>query len=230
MEDLEKWLQLYPNIMDLSFKMLTALVAMISLWRLFVNLHTQRRIEKSKLMIELTKATAEFSKLIVDLENIEPGTDFKCEEYQARNFLRLLETTMLLIEEKTVTDEEIFPLLAYRTFTFLNSKLVIEKFLSGPGNRQTARHCAAFALYHRLFRYLVLRFKEKNLQWALENYNLVRDGEVFDKDKHLYWSKLMDNAIKVYIRHKGRNGKVTKKGLDRNRNRVEKWFQNDFAA
>lgn len=190
-------------IMLMSLQILAATGGFVAVC---INLVQSKKIEKSKFIHTLTVAALEFSPALTKLDSSSEPLNQPDDKEHARSFLRLSESIMLLVEEKVITAEEIFPLLGYRILTFMNHPWVRETMLKQNEGRHAPRSCGAYALYQCLFTHLTDRFSS-NIPMALLDFKHI------DYRNSLYWEADFTGAVAVYYEHK-RKGK--KKVMDSN--------------
>ena len=106
-----------------------------------------------------------------------------------RNYLRFLETVMLLLENGLLNHSEIFPLMGYRILFVINSGSAREiLFDSGTAN---LRFCAIFALHNSMTYAAIARFKgEPEL---LRSHGIAKDD--------LRTCPGYEKAVKYYHKH-----------------------------
>lgn len=160
------------------------------------QLKRNRQSTKSQIIMALSGRASEFTKLLHKMSEDQSVEDAESVE-DTRDFLRFLETVMLLVSEETISPEEVFPSMGYRVFEFMNNTRIREQVLF-VGGRPSARHCGAYALYERLFQHFVERFSD--LRGALEDYKLK------DYEKSIYWEKSFAEAVSIYYLHKNKEG------------------------
>lgn len=167
----------------------------------------QRQLEKneqyarSNFILSLNTHAQKFTKLHDKIQQGKDISDLRS-RLEARDFLRLLESIMLLVSEGVISAKEVFPSLGYRVFTFMNNEHIQREFLFvnfqvEPDNhleQACARHAGAFALYNELFRHFAGKFT--NVKQALEHY------EIKDAKRSIYWRREFKNGVYIYYLHK----------------------------
>lgn len=117
------------------------------------QLRKTREIARSTLSVTLMEKAWAFTDLHDKIHLGHPISGNAENKRKARDFLRYLETRMLLVSDGTTSSDQLFPAIGYRTLVFMNDQYIMDTFLVEKGNgankpdQPSRRHCGAFALY-----------------------------------------------------------------------------------
>jgi hypothetical protein len=201
--------------LDPTLKVASLLVALIAFSFASRQLATARRVEMTKSVPVMGKVSTVYTHIMEILEDPDAVLTKEKDKEHARDFVRFAESTMVQLDEGVITIEEVFPILGYRFLTFLNHPWIREQLLKQGMDRHAARSCGAYALYERLFAYLIERFSDR-IPVALAEFNH------FDYGHSLYWDADFTGAVSVYYTHKPRRDLVVQEAIPIVRQRVKR--------